>query len=188
MQHVRSSLVATAFAAAVAILASAPSTASAQAQQAGAAAAKLDDPTIVAIFDAANQWDIQTGTLAEKKGSTKEVRDLGAMLARDHKAVLKMATDLATKLGVTPTAPKNFGMVKDHADAMKKLNGLSGHAFDVAFLQHEIAFHQAVMDAANTTLLPALQNAEVKDLVVKVVPNLQAHKLAAENLLAKINK
>lgn len=185
MSHVRSSILSTALVAAVALV---PSSARAQAQQAGAAAPKLDDPTIVAIFDAANQWDIQTGSLAAKKGSTKEVRDLGAMLAHDHTAVLKMATDLAKKLGVTPTPPKNFGMVKDHEDAMKKLNGLSGHAFDVAFLQHEIAFHQAVMDAANSTLLPALHNAEVKDLVVKVVPNLQAHKMAAENLLAKINK
>jgi putative membrane protein len=186
MSYVRSSILSTAFAAAVAMLATAPATASAQAQQAGAA--KLDDPTICAIFEAANQRDIQTGNLAAKKGSTKEVRELGAMLAHDHTAVLKLATDLAKKLGVTPTPPKNFGMVKDHQDAMKKLDAASGHAFDVAFLQHEIAYHQAVIDAASTTLLPALQNAEVKDLVVKIVPNLQAHKLAAENLLAKITK
>jgi len=56
-------------------------------QQQGKSAAKLDDPTIVAIFDVANTWDIQTGTLAEKKGSTKEVRDFGHMIARDHNMV-----------------------------------------------------------------------------------------------------
>src|SRR6478609_5820026 len=54
------------------------------------AAAKLDDPTIIAIFDAANTWDMETGALAEKKGTTKEVRDYGAMLARDHAAVRQM--------------------------------------------------------------------------------------------------
>lgn len=173
-------------AAAVALLSSAPSLARAQATQAGAA--KLDDPTIVAIFDAANTWDVQTGRLAMKKGSTKEVRDFGAMLARDHSAVLKSAQDLAKQLGVTPTPPKNFGMVKDHDDAMKTLNAASGHAFDVAFLQHEIAYHQAVIDAANNTLVPSLQNQQVKDFVLKVAPNFAAHKLAAENLLAKVNK
>jgi putative membrane protein len=47
----------------------------------------LDDPTIVAIFDAANTSDIETGELGAKKGSTKEIRDFGAMLARDHKNV-----------------------------------------------------------------------------------------------------
>jgi len=36
-----------------------------------------------------------------------------------------------------------------------------------------------------TTLLPALKNAEVKDLVTKVAPAFQAHMLAAQNLLDK---
>src|SRR6476661_5817995 len=49
-----------------------------------AQAAKLDDPTIIAIFDAANTWDIETGQLAAKKGSDKTVKDFGAMLVRDH--------------------------------------------------------------------------------------------------------
>src|SRR3954464_462566 len=70
-------------------------------------AAKLDDPTIVAIFDAANSWDIETGSLAAKNGTTKAVRDFGEMLARDHKAVRQSGRDLAAKLGVTPTPPKD---------------------------------------------------------------------------------
>src|SRR5690242_12902162 len=65
--------------------------------------AALDDPTIVAIFDAANTWDIETGRLAEKKGTTKEIRDFGAMLAHDHTMVRQQGRDLAKKLGVTPT-------------------------------------------------------------------------------------
>jgi predicted outer membrane protein len=47
--------------------------------------AKLDDPTIVAIFDAANTYDIETGSLAAKKVTTPTVRDFGKMLVRDHK-------------------------------------------------------------------------------------------------------
>ena len=61
--------------------------------------AKLNDPTIVAIFDAANTWDIETGNLAVKKGSTKEVRDFGAMLARDHKNVRQQGRDRAAVRG-----------------------------------------------------------------------------------------
>src|SRR5438132_10879542 len=86
--------------------------------QAPAAAPKLDDPTIVAIFDAANTWDIETGGLAVKKGSTQDIRDFGKMLVNDHTTVRKQGRDLAKKLGVTPTPPKNFGMAKDHAAAM----------------------------------------------------------------------
>jgi len=146
---------------------------------------KLDDPTIVAIFDAANTWDIETAKLGEKKGTTKEVRDLAAMFARDHANVRQQGRDLAKKLGVTPTPPKDFALAKDHAAAMQKLEGLSGKAFDKAFLENEVAFHKAVIDAVTTTLLPALKNAEVKDLVTKVAPAFQAHMAAAQNLLDK---
>src|SRR5690242_18550899 len=80
-----------------------------------AAAPKLDDPTIVAIFDNANTWDISTGGLGAKKGSTKEVRDFGAQLVHDHTSVRKQGRDLAKKLGVTvPALPKDFQMKKDH--------------------------------------------------------------------------
>ena len=146
------------------------------------AEATLDDATIVAIFDAANTADIETGELAMKRGSTQEVRDFGAMLARDHKMVRTQGRDLAAKLGVTPTPPTDKSSAIAHAAAMKKLSSLKGKSFDHAFLQHEVAFHKAVIDAVQSTLLPAIQNAEVKDLVVKVAPAFQAHMIAAANL------
>jgi len=146
----------------------------------------LDDATIVAIFDAANTADIETGELAMRRGNSKEVRDFGAMLVRDHKMVRSQGRDLAAKLGVTPTPPKDGASEKAHSDAMKKLSALKGRAFDHAFLQHEVAFHKAVIDAVQSTLLPAIKNAEVKELVVKVAPAFQAHMLAAASLDQKL--
>ena len=147
--------------------------------------AKLDDPTIIAIFDAANTWDMETGALAAKKGTSREVREFGAMLERDHRVVRQQGRDLVKKLGVQPTAPKDFAMAKDHATALHTLHARSGPAFDRAFLEHEVAFHKAVIDAVTTTLLPALQNAEARALVTKVAPAFQAHMAAAQNLLDK---
>jgi putative membrane protein len=155
------------------------------ASSAQTAAPKLDDPTIVAIFDAANTYDVETGSLAVRKGSTKEIRDFGAMLARDHSNVRQQGRDLAKSLGVTPTPPQDFALAKAHADAMKSLRGLNGKAFDRAFLQQEVDFHNAVIDAVTKTLLPAIQNAQVKDLVTKVAPAFVAHRDAAQNLLNK---
>ena len=146
----------------------------------------LDDPTIVAIFDAANTADIETGTLAAERGASKEVRDFGAMLARDHKQVRQQGRDLAKKLAVTPTPPKDDLGAKDHAAAMTRLRGLRGAEFDHAFLQHEVAFHKAVIDAVTSTLLPAIQNAELKTLVTQVAPAFEAHMLAARNLGSKL--
>ncbi len=147
---------------------------------------KLDDPTIVAIFDAANTADIETGELAAKQGHSKEVRDLGAMFARDHRAVRQQGRDLAKKLGVTPTPPKDDKSAQEHAKVMAMLKAKHGEEFDKAYLAHEVAFHKAVIDAVNTTLLPAIQNAELKALVEKVAPAFQAHMMAAQRLQEKL--
>jgi len=146
-------------------------------------ATALDDPTIVAIFDAANTWDIETGALAEKKGTTKEIREFGKMLAHDHTMVRQQGRDLAKKLGVHPTPPSDFAMAKDHETAMRTLRAAKGVEFDRAFFQHEVAYHKAVIDAVTQTLLPAIQNQELKDLVTKVAPAFQAHMMAAQQKL-----
>jgi putative membrane protein len=155
-----------------------PATANAQ-----AAASTLDDPTIVAIFDAANTYDIETGSLALSKGHSRAVRDFGAMLARDHRNVRAQGRDLAKSLGVTPTPPRDFALAKAHVAAMRSLRAAKGKAFDRVFLQHEVDFHNAVIDAVAKTLLPAIQNARVKDLVTKVAPAFGAHRDRAQMLL-----
>jgi len=146
----------------------------------------IDDAAIVGIFDAANTWDISTGSLAAKKATRADVKEFGAMLARDHEQVRQQGRDLARKLGVKPTAvAKDFALLKNHEEAMKKLNGLTGAEFDRAFLEHEVGYHKAVIDAVTTTFLPAIQNAELKAFVQKVAPAFQAHMLAAQQLLDK---
>jgi len=156
--------------------------------QGKAMAPALDDAAIVGIFDIANTWDIETGTLASTKATRKEVKDFGAMLARDHKVVQDSGRALATKLKVTPTpVAADFPLKVAHDAAMKNLRTLSGPAFDKAFLEHEVAYHKAVIDAVNKTLVPALRSQEVKALVLKVAPAFVAHQVAAEELLKKQN-
>lgn len=147
-----------------------------------APAPALDDPTIVAIFDNANTFDIETGKLAAKRGHSNEVRQFGAMLARDHDMVRQQGRDLAKKLGVTPTPPAGDKSARDQAATLRRLNSLRGAEFDRAFLQHEAAFHREVIAAVGSTLLPAIKNEELKALVVKVAPAFEAHLAMAQNL------
>ena len=154
--------------------------------QAKPAAPAIDDAAIVGIFDIANTWDIATGNLASTKAASKEVKDFGAMLARDHKVVQDSGRALAAKLKVTPTpVAADFPLKVQHEAAMKKLEGLSGAAFDQAFLEHEVAYHKAVIDALNKSLIPAIKSTELKALVLKVAPAFVAHQVAAEQLLKK---
>jgi putative membrane protein len=148
--------------------------------------AELDDATIVAIFDAANTYDIETSQLALKKSQTKAVRDLALQFAGDHKMVRQQGRDLANKLGVIPTPPENFELAAVHAKAMKELRSKSGADFDKAYVAHEIAFHQAVLDAVTSTLLPAIKNPELKAFVEQVGPAFHGHHEAAKQLQKKL--
>jgi putative membrane protein len=154
-----------------------------------AQAPALDDPTIVAIFDAANSWDVETGQLALKKSRNEEVRRFATMMVNDHRAVRQLGRDLAQKLRVTPTPPgKDFALARDHVSAMKSLRALNGAAFDRAYMDHEVRYHQAVIDAVTTQLLPATKNAEVRALEEKVAPNFVAHLAAGKAVRQALEK
>lgn len=155
---------------------------------ADAAPTALDEAGVVAIFDLANVADIETGKLAAQRAQSKEVRDFGKMLADVHTAVRQQGQDLAKKLGVTPALPHGDTMGDQHAAVMARLSRLSGVEFDRAFLQHEQAFHAAVLSAVKTTLLPAIRNEELKKFVSSLAPAFEAHRLGAESLEKKLVK
>jgi putative membrane protein len=148
------------------------------------AGGKLDDATILAIFDQANSMDISTGWLGAKFGNSQEVRALGRMVATDHVAVRQMGRDLAKKLGIVPTPSDRDTSAVDHAKTVSFLQAKSGAEFDRAYLQHEIAFHQSVIAAVKETLLPAISNGELKKLVRDVLPGFEHH-LAATKAAAR---
>lgn len=148
--------------------------------------APLDDAAIVAIFDLANTADIETGRLGAERAQNREVRDFGTMLAQVHVEVRQKGRDLAKKLGVTPVLPAGNTMGRDHASAVARLSALKGDEFDRAFVQHEQAFHAAVLAAVEGTLLPAIRNQELKDFVTSLAPAFEAHRVMAEHLEKKL--
>jgi putative membrane protein len=147
------------------------------------------DAEIAAIVVTANQVDIDAGKLATAKAANAEVKAFAQRMVVDHTGVNTAAGELAAKLKLTP---------KDNATAQslkaggKKnvttLEGLQGAAFDRAYVEQEVAYHQAVLDALDKTLVPHAKNAELKALLVKVRPAFVAHLEHAKTLLASIPK
>ncbi len=146
----------------------------------------LDDATIVAIFDAANTRDLTAGQLAVERGTTQEVRDFGAMLARDHAAVRQLGRDLAARLHVTPTPPKHSDTQATWEKDMKRLRRTKGAAFNLAFARHEADYHATVIDEINSTLLPAIKSDSLRALVLQVAPAFVNHQRAAEALAQRL--
>ena len=147
------------------------------------------DPQIAAIVVTANQVDIDAGKLAEMKGSNAEVKAFGRQMAVDHARVNASAVELVTKLKVTPEANATSQGLKAGGDKnIATLKGLSGAAFDQAYIANEVTYHQAVLDALDKTLIPNAKNAELKALLVKVRPAFVAHLEHAKHLQSTLGK
>jgi putative membrane protein len=145
------------------------------------------DPQIAHIVVTANQVDIAAGKLAGKRGSTRDVRAFGKQMVTDHTAVNQQATALVQRLQVTPEAnPTSADLAKGGDDNRARLGKLRGKAFDKAYVDHEVAYHQAVIDAVDKTLLPNAKNAELKALIEKVRPALVQHLEHAKHLQSQL--
>ena len=150
-----------------------------------ASAQKMDDAQIAAIVVAANQVDVDAGRLAVARASRDDVKAFGQLMVTDHMGVNKSAADLAAKLAVTPKDnPTSQALKAGGEKNVAKLQTLEGAAFDKAYIDNEVVYHQQVLDALDKTLIPNASNAELKALLVKVRPAFVAHLEHAKRLQA----
>ena len=147
------------------------------------------DAQIASIVVTANQVDIDAGKLAESKGSHADVKAFARQMVTDHTGVNKQAVALVTKLKVTPEDnATSQSLKKGGADNVAGLHKLSGAAFDRAYVDHEVAYHEQVLEAIDKTLIPSAQNAELKALLVAVRPAFVAHLEHARSIQAALKK
>ena len=160
------------------------SAATSQAQSAGPT-----DPQIAEIVVTANQVDIDAGRLAMSNSRSKDVRAFAQEMVRDHGAVNKSATALVHKLKVTPTASETSQSLKKGGDDnLANLKKLKGAEFNRAYIDHEVTYHEAVLDAIDKTLIPNANNAELKALLEKSRPVFVEHLDHAKRLQASMGK
>jgi putative membrane protein len=163
------------FAAAVAL---APATALAQSP---------NDAQIASIVVTANQVDIDAGKLAASKTRNADVKTFAQQMVTDHTGVNKQAVELVTRLKVTPEDNATSQSLKAGGETnVTTLKGLSGAAFDKAYIDHEVAYHQQVLDAVDKVLIPSASNADLKALLVKVRPAFVAHLEHAKHVQASL--
>jgi putative membrane protein len=154
-----------------------------------ASAQQVNDAQIASIVVTANQVDVDAGKLAVSQSTNADVKAFGEQMVSAHTGVNKQATDLVTKLKVTPQDNPTSQQLKAGGDEnLAKLKGLKGAAFDRAYIEHEVAYHQAVLDAVDKTLIPNAKNEELKALLVKVRPAFVAHLEHAKHIQSTLAK
>ncbi len=154
---------------------------------AAGAAQSINDAQIASIVVTANQVDVDAGKLAASTSKNPEVKKFALLMVTDHTGVNRQAVDLVTKLKVTPQDNATSQSLKAGGEKnIAALKALKGAAFDKAYVDHEVAYHQAVLDAVDQTLLPNATNVELKALLVKVRPAFVAHLEHAKHIQASV--
>ena len=144
------------------------------------------DANIFALLDEANAADSTAGSVAATKGTSSAVRDFGKRMMRDHHQLRVQGAALAKKLNITQAAPSDDPVTPAAQKEMDTLNSTAkGKDFDKAYIDAEVDMHKAVLDLA-TKAASQTQTTELKNLIQKAAPLIQAHLTLAESIQQKL--
>jgi putative membrane protein len=150
----------------------------------GAAAAEVPtDSQIAEIVVKANQVDVDAGHLAEAKASTEEVRAFAEEMVMAHTTIGEEARALITRLGITP-APSltSHSLEGGGASNIERLSTVRGADFDRAYVGHEVAYHQQILQAMDDALIPNARSPDLAAMLRAVRPMFVAHLEHAKRL------
>lgn len=151
------------------------------------AAAAPSDAQIAHIVVTANTIDVDAGKAAQAKSKNADIKKFAQTMVTDHSAVNDKASALAKKLNLTPEDnPTSQQMSSDAQSFARELSSKTGADYDKSYIDHEVTFHQQVLDALDKTLIPNAQNAELKELLTQTRPAVASHLQMAQDIQKKL--
>ncbi len=119
---------------------------------------QLTDGAIAYLYLQSNLFEVEVAELGQSAGASDEVRQLGQMVANDHRGVIKSFEELLEMNHVKPIAtPASMAAIAQHQAVLADLKARKGADFDKAYLLFETRNHRAVIRALRKTLLPAVE-------------------------------
>ena len=152
-------------------------------------AAQADEPMndleIAHTAYTAGGLDIRYAHLALTISENEAVRDFAQTMIRDHTAVNEAAGALIAELNVTPQDNAlSQALVEGAAAKRAELIALSGNAFDCAYAENELGYHQVVNQTVAETFIPAVTVAPLRVLLENALVTFRAHEQHAEHMVA----
>jgi putative membrane protein len=102
--------------------------------------ASMQDKMFLRQASAGDQFEIQTSQLALQKSSSDDVKQFAQMMIDDHTKLDNQMKPIAQEAGVQPAT----GLMGKDKKEYAKLQGLSGPAFDQAYIKDMVMGHQKV--------------------------------------------
>ena len=149
---------------------------------------ELNDLEFAHVAYTADNIDIRYAHLALALSTNPDIHTFANTMISDHTAVNEAALGLLDKLGAS--AKDNFFSQALNEGAEKIIDDFSklrGADFDKAYAANELAYHQTVNGLLETTIIPNIENAEVKALFQQGLDIFKVHEGHAEMMVKALN-
>ncbi len=129
-----------------------------------------DDAQFLVNAAEINLEEIQLGQLAQQKGGTAQVKELGKMMEDAHTKSFNDLTALAqSKMITIPTSSTDNAQ-----DAYQKLNEKSGNDFDKAYIDMMVSEHKDVIETFEDASTDS-NDSDIKNWATVSLPDLRTH-------------
>lgn len=149
----------------------------------------MDDEQIADVVMTANRIAIETGQLARLRAADEKVKAFAMRMIDEHSDANRSAHEFVARLNL---AARNNSISEElQADAGKHLaalESLHGKAFDKAYIDRKIAFHQDVLDTIDNRLMPKASREDLKALLYNLFSPLSDHLEHAQQIQESLNK
>lgn len=153
------------------------------AQRAAKAEKPMTDQEFVDFAAQTDMTEAHLGQMAQEKADAQGVKDFAQMLTSDHTNDYNTLTAVATKGNLT--VPK--GIDAAHDKMIAPFDRAKGAAFDRLFLHDMVAGHEHAIAVYKKEANDA-QNADLKSYANQVLPTLEKHLNAAQDLMKSKGK
>ncbi|MFT4715615.1 MAG: putative membrane protein [Paracoccaceae bacterium] len=151
--------------------------------------ASLNDLEFAHVAYTADNIDIRYAHLALAISTNPDIHTFANTMISDHMAVNAAALGLLDKLGAS--AQDNFFSQALNEGAEKIIDDfarLRGAEFDAAYAANELAYHQTVNDLVENTMIPNIENDEVRALFQQGLDIFKIHEGHAEMMVKALNE
>jgi putative membrane protein len=144
----------------------------------------MTDANVAAVASASNMDEIETSRVALTRAQNAQVRAFAQQMISEHSAVEQRMQALLRSKGMAPqpNEPARAAMAATQ-ETLRRLNGLSGAAFDQAYMAHQVDAHRWTLDSLDRSLIPAAHDDDLENMLkAEVRPAVAMHLQMAQQL------
>jgi putative membrane protein len=139
------------------------------------------DRLFAQLAAAGGMAEVQFAKMTLQKSKAKSVKDFADIMAKDHGAASDKLRDLADAAKI----PLPEDVTPDHTEVKKRLDGLEGAAYDVAYIKAQIVDHQKTAQLLAWEIGSG-EDAQLQRFAADTLPKVLSHLQAAQAIHAEL--